>query len=141
MIVKSEIVVRYQETDQMGIVHHSVYPIWYEVSRAEFCRQIGMPYSQMEKAGLMTPIYEVSSKYRAPARYEDVLTVEARLTKVTEYRMEFSYRIFCKDTLIHTGKTIHVFVGSEDFKLTNLKKHFPTIFQLLKDNLTEEEFQ
>ena len=49
MIAKSHIVVRYAETDQMGIVHHSNYPIWYEVARTELIKQMGLTYSEMEQ--------------------------------------------------------------------------------------------
>ena len=141
MISKTQIVVRYQETDQMGIVHHSVYPVWYEVARTDFCRNMGMSYSEMEELGLMTPIYEVHSCYKAPAKYEDVLTVEATLVKISEYRLEFSYRIFKADTLIHTGNTTHVFVNSKDFKLVNVKKHFPKIYDMLKSTMEKRDIK
>lgn len=139
MVSRTEIVVRYQETDQMGIVHHSVYPIWYEVARTEFCQKMGMPYSKMEEAGVMTPIYEVHSHYRSPARYEDVLTVEARVDKISEYRLEFSYRIFQGEILIHTGSTIHVWVDSETFKIINIKKKYPEIFNLIANTMEKEQ--
>ena len=139
MISESKIVVRYAETDKMGIVHHSVYPIWYEVARTEFCQKMGMPYSKMEEAGVMTPIYEVHSHYRSPARYEDVLTVEARVDKISEYRLEFSYRIFQGEILIHTGSTIHVWVDSETFKIINIKKKYPEIFNLIANTMEKEQ--
>ncbi|MBO5409383.1 MAG: acyl-CoA thioesterase [Clostridia bacterium] len=141
MISITQIVVRYQETDQMGIVHHSVYPVWYEVARTDFCRKMGMSYSKMEEVGLMTPIYEVHSCFKAPAKYEDVLTVEAFLNKISEYRLEFFYRIFKDDILIHTGSTTHVFVGKEDFKLLNIKKRFPEIYDMLKNTVEKEKME
>lgn len=71
MIHHTSIVVRYAETDQMGIVHHAVYPVWYEVARTELIRQIGIPYSQMEAMGVMTPLVELKSRYKGVTRYED----------------------------------------------------------------------
>ncbi len=139
MKFKTKITVRYQETDQMGIVHHSVYPVWYEVARSEFCRKMGLAYSEMEKMGIMTPVYEVHSYYKTPATYEDVLIVEAFVETVTPYRLEFCYRIYKDDKLIHTGKTVHVWVDSKQFKPMNMKKHFPEVLKMLENTIEKED--
>ena len=75
MISKSTIVVRYAETDQMGIAHHSEYPVWYEVARTNLIKCIGLTYTQMEQMGVMLPLSELTCRYKGAARYEDVLTV------------------------------------------------------------------
>ncbi len=137
MITSSEIVVRYQETDQMGIVHHSVYPVWYEVARTDYCKQMGLRYLEMESMGIMTPIYEVHSHYKSPARYDDILTVQTIVKRLTPYRIEFRYEIFKEDTLIHYGETVHVWVDSKEFKPLNLKKHFPNVYQLIESTMEE----
>ena len=137
MITSSEIVVRYQETDQMGIVHHSVYPVWYEVARTDYCKQMGLRYLEMESMGIMTPIYEVHSHYKSPARYDDVLTVQTIVKRLTPYRIEFRYEIFKEDTLIHYGETVHVWVDSKEFKPLNLKKYFPDVYQLIESTMEE----
>ncbi len=137
----SQIVVRYQETDRMGIVHHSVYPIWYEVARTDFCKKMGVAYSEMEQMGIMTPIYEVHSHYRMPARYDDVLSVEVCLSRLTPYRVEFQYRIFNNADLIHTGSTVHVWVDAKHFKPLHLKKHFPKLYELLENTVEKGEDQ
>lgn len=137
----SQIVVRYQETDRMGIVHHSVYPIWYEVARTDFCKKMGVAYSEMEQMGIMTPIYEVHSHYKMPARYDDVLSVEVCLTRLTPYRVEFQYRIFNCSDLIHIGSTVHVWVDSEHFKPLHLKKNFPKLYELLENTVEKGEDQ
>ena len=137
VITSSEIVVRYQETDQMGIVHHSVYPVWYEVARTDYCKQMGLRYLEMESMGIMTPIYEVHSHYKSPARYDDVLTVQTIVKRLTPYRIEFRYEIFKEDTLIHYGETVHVWVDSKEFKPLNLKKYFPDVYQLIESTMEE----
>ncbi len=139
MISISQITVRYQETDQMGIVHHSVYPIWYEVARTDFCKKMGLPYSEMEKMGIMTPIYEVHAKYKMPARYDDILSVETCLKNLTPYRVEFCYRIYKDGALIHTGETVHVWVDATHFKPLNLKKQFPKVYLMLEKTIENEE--
>ncbi len=139
MITSSEITVRYQETDQMGIVHHSVYPVWYEVARTDFCKQMGLRYSEMEQMGIMTPIYEVHSHYKSPARYDDVLTIQTRLKRLTPYRIEFQYEILKEHQLIHYGETVHVWVDSNEFKPLNLKKVFPKVYELVESTMEKGE--
>lgn len=135
----SEIVVRYQETDQMGIVHHSVYPVWYEVARTDFCKKMGVSYAKMEGMGIMTPIYEVHSHYKMPARYDDILSVEVCLSRLTPYRLEFQYRIIHRETVIHTGSTVHVWVDSSHFKPLNLKKCFPDLYAKMESCIEKGE--
>lgn len=138
MISESKIVVRYQETDQMGIVHHSVYPIWYEVARTDFCAKMGLRYSEMEAMGIMTPLYEVHSYYKMPAKFEDVLTVTAQVCNVSAYRLEFLYIIRKENQVIHTGKTIHVWVDAQKFKPLNMKKHFPNVLDMVEKTIEKE---
>ena len=135
MITSSEITVRYQETDQMGIVHHSVYPIWYEVARTDFCKEMGLRYAEMEEMGIMTPIYEVHSHYKIPARYDEVLTIQTTVKNLTPYRIEFRYEIFKGNQKIHFGETVHVWVDSKTFKPLNLKKYYPEIFALIENTI------
>lgn len=135
MITSTEIVVRYQETDQMGIVHHSVYPVWYEVARTEFCKEMGLAYRKMEEMGIMTPIYEVHSHYKSPARYDDVITVRTVIKRLTPYRVEFGYELFHAGSLIHSGETVHVWVDSKEFKPLNLKKYYPEVYALVESTL------
>lgn len=130
MISQTKITVRYAETDKMGIVHHSVYPIWYEAARTEAIRKIGMTYSALEKNGIMTPLVELNSKYIFPAEYEDVLTINVEIAKLTPARVVFNYQIFKEgiEKPINTGSTVHAWVG-KDLKPINLKKQYPDIFE------------
>ncbi len=130
MISQTKITVRYAETDQMGIVHHSVYPIWYEAARTEAIKKIGMTYSTLEKNGIMTPLVELNSRYILPAEYEDVLTINVDISKLTPARIVFDYQIFKIgiEKPINTGSTIHAWVG-KDLKPINLKKQYPDIFE------------
>lgn len=134
----SSITVRYAETDKMGIVHHSVYPIWYEIARSDFVKKLGMSYSQMEEMGIMTPLIALSCHYRKPASYEDELEVIAYLKNLTPVKLEFYYEIYYQatQTLLNTGSTIHAIVG-ENRKPINLKKQYPAIYQQLNSSIEE----
>lgn len=140
MVHQSEIVVRYAETDQMGIVHHSVYPIWYEVGRTDFCRALGVPYSEMEAMGVMTPLIEMGSRFISPAKYEDLLLLETRLVKLDSVRIKFSYKVYqqADGKLINTGNTTHMWVNSESFQMVQLKKKHPDLYTKLKAAVSEE---
>jgi len=85
--------VRYAETDQMGVVYHSNYFLYFEVGRTDYMRQIGLPYRDMEAAGAHMVVVETSARFRAPARYDDVLVIETRPVQVTAVRVTFEYRI------------------------------------------------
>lgn len=131
---ESKIIVRYQETDKMGIVHHSVYPIWYEVARTDYIKILGITYSKMEALGVMTPIIEVTSKYSMPAYYEDELKIEVQVIKITPARIVFEYKVYKKglDKPINIGTTMHAWVG-KDMKPINMKKHMPELYIALEN--------
>ncbi len=128
MKTNTEIEVRYAETDQMGIVHHSVYPVWFEMGRSEFSRGMGIPYQQMEKIGLLLPVRELSVTYMSPVRYGDVVTVETQAMKLTPARVVFGYRVMLEGSLAAAGETTHAWVG-RDLRPLNLKKTFPDIYE------------
>ena len=130
MISKSIVNVRYAETDKMGIVHHSVYPIWFELARTDLSKKAGFPYSKMEEAGLMTPLVELNCKYYSPSYYDDELIVTAKVSKLTPARVVFSYEVFRDKNMekpICTGYTVHAIV-SKEMKPINTKKVFPEIY-------------
>jgi acyl-CoA thioester hydrolase len=114
MISKSYITVRYAETDQMGIVHHSVYPVWFEVARTDFVKKLGMHYSQMEKAGIFLPLAELQCKFISPTYYEDELVVEASIQELTGARIQFAYTVYRKgeDKPVATGSTVHAWTDA-----------------------------
>lgn len=134
MISETKIVVRYAETDRMGIVHHSVYPIWYEAARTEAIKKIGMSYSNLEKNGIMTPLVELNCRYISPAEYEDVLRIEVEISKLTPARVVFNYKVYKvgAEKPINTGSTTHAWVG-KDLKPINLKKQYPDIFEKVSE--------
>lgn len=133
MVSKSVVQVRYAETDKMGIVHHSVYPIWYEIARTDLSKKAGFSYSQMEKVGLMTPLIGLQCKYISPAYYDDELVVTATVSKLSPVRIEFSYEVYKDEKLINIGSTTHAIVD-KNMKPINSKKLYPEIYKVL-DNM------
>ncbi len=85
--------VRYGETDQMGIVYHANYISYFEIGRTECMRRLGVTYAEMEKEGFRLAVVEVSARYVRSARYDEVLTIETRLTDASAVRLRFDYRV------------------------------------------------
>lgn len=107
--------VRYPETDQMGVVHHSHYLVWFEIGRTELMRDAGFAYAEMEKAGVRMPVVEAHCRYLRPARYDETLTVETRLEAVRRASVRFEYRVTRAGdgTLVATGSTRHAATDAE----------------------------
>lgn len=105
----------YGDTDTMGIVYHANYLRWFEIGRTELFRHLGMPYREIEARGLMLPVSEVKCKYHTPARYDDVLVIEATLNTAFRAGMQFDYAITSEDGAVThtTGYTRHAFVNDQ----------------------------
>jgi acyl-CoA thioester hydrolase len=89
----SELRVRYAETDQMGVAHHANYLVWCEAARTDHMRNLGVSYRDLEDGGLRLPVVEATLRYRAPARYDDVLAVECWIRETSSRRVVFGYVI------------------------------------------------
>lgn len=117
-----EVRVRYAETDQMGIVHHSNYLVWFELGRSEFCRARGFSYRDMEeKDNAFLVVAEVYCRYKSPAFYEDVLTVRTSVGEVRSRSIRFVYEIIRQsdEILLAEGETLHL-VTDENKKVRSL---------------------
>ena len=110
----TQIRVRYKDTDQMGIMHHSNYVVLYETARTEWLREMGLTYAEMEHRGVMMPIVEVNIKYRQPAYYDELISVTASVDELPMARMNFKYEIRGEDGReIATGSTTLGFIDSQ----------------------------
>jgi acyl-CoA thioester hydrolase len=129
-VSEARVRVRYAETDQMGVVYHSNYLIWFEVGRVELIRQMGLNYKQMEEEeGCGISVVDVHARYRAPARYDDELVIETRLLAARGAVVKFGYRILRVNdgALLCEGETMHVCVG-KDMKKTCLPPKYAERF-------------
>ena len=90
--------VRYGETDQMGVVYHAEYFVWFDMGRTELIRSLGVPYVDIERAGVALAVAEASVRYHAPARYDDLIHVETRVARVASRVIDFDYVVTRADT-------------------------------------------
>ena len=108
---ETEIRVRYAETDQMGIVHHSNYYVWFELGRSELCRAKGFSYRDMEaKDGALLVVTESNCRYKSAAFYDDFLTIRTNVEKIRSRSIVFAYEIYRAedDKILAVGKTLHI---------------------------------
>src|ERR1700734_2927270 len=92
-VAETRVRVRYAETDQMGVVYHANYLVWFEVGRVEYMRMHGLNYKQLEEEGCMIAVVEATMKFRAPAKYDDEVVVETKLLVARGAIIRFGYRI------------------------------------------------
>ncbi len=136
----SEITVRYAETDCMGVVHHAVYPIWFEIARTDYIKSVGMSYSDMEKSGVMLPVTGISCRYHLPAKYDDTLIVKATVSRFTPARIEFYYCVTRKgeEQILCEGTSSHGFVDAESFRPLNFKKAMPELYERMEQEYKKD---
>jgi len=91
---RTQVTVRYAETDMMGIVYHANYLPWFEIGRTQLLKELGLPYRQLETDGYRLPVLEISAKYARPALYDDVLTIVTYLREKPLLRIRLDYEIF-----------------------------------------------
>lgn len=107
--------VRYAETDQMGVVYHANFLVWFEVGRVELMRALGIEYKRMEADDdCHIVVAEVNCRYHHPARYDEVLRIRTRIAESRNRIVKFSYEVF-RDSdgqLLATGGSTHVICGS-----------------------------
>lgn len=107
--------VRYAETDQMGVAWHGQYFAWFEVGRTDLLRERGCTYRELEADGLRLPVIDAAAKYLRPARYDDLLEVRTRLSRLGGARVEFEYEVRRQgeEPPLATGSTAHAAVDPE----------------------------
>ena len=111
--VQTELRVRYSETDQMGIVYHAHYLVWFEIGRTEWCRAAGLPYAEMERSGLFIPVTRVACAFRRRSSYDDPIRVVTRMTELSSRGCVFAYEVRSPaGDVLAEGSTRHVFMDA-----------------------------
>ena len=108
--ISIDVEVRYAETDQMGVVHHSNYVVWFELARTRLCATTGWHYADIEKLGYLLMVTAVEVCYRRPARYGQTIQVACRLARLASRGLTFAYDVAHNGELLATGQTEHIWV-------------------------------
>lgn len=110
---RSQITVRYAETDMMGVVYHGSYLPWFEVGRTQLLRECGVVYRDLEEKGYRLPVIELGCRYLRPARYDDVVTIVTTVRERPLVRIRLDYEVMRGDELLVTGFTVHTFINHQ----------------------------
>lgn len=123
---------RYAETDQMGIIHHSNYAVWFEAGRTDFLKKLGISNTEIEAKGVILPLYEMHCKFKAPAKYEDEIIVITSLKQISRVRLCFSYQVVnaVDHKLLATGETMHAWTD-KTLKPINADKIISGIYSVI----------
>ncbi len=123
---ETEVRVRYAETDQMGIVHHASYLVWFEVGRSDLCRDKGFSYKEMEdQDNALMVVAETYCRYKSPTYYEDVLTIRTKVGEMRSRSLRFYYEVHraTDGVLVAEGETLHI-VTDKDRKVISLPAYY-----------------
>ena len=122
--------VRYQETDRMGIVYHANYLSYFELGRVEWLRNKGLDYARLEDSGVLLPVVNVSVSYKAPARYDQLLSVETELVKIGGASLVFQNKIYDENKrLLVEGAVTLVATDSSSFKPIKIPSSLLSLIQ------------
>jgi acyl-CoA thioester hydrolase len=101
------------DTDQLGVVYYANYLRYFEAARAEFLRSLGKSQGDLDAWGVALPVAEVHCNYRKPARYEDLLAIDVRVTKLGGASMRFDYEVRRGNEVLADGYTLHACIGKD----------------------------
>lgn len=113
----TKILPRYAETDQMGVIHHANYLIYLEQARLDWLDALGFSYDEMEKNGVILPVFNITIDYKKPLRLSDVITVSCKLFQPPSTRVIFNYEVVNSDNhLCATAQVTLVFTDATTFR-------------------------
>lgn len=148
MWLMHKIRVRYQETDQMGVVYHANYLNWFELGRTEWIRAQGISYRSLEEEGLLLPVIQLDTKFISPARYDEMIRIYTRLKSFGGLRVSFEVQICrCPEDghagdpvmtpqapvgeLLVQGTTHHAWLN-RSWKPVRIDRAYPKLYAMMK---------
>lgn len=123
--VESRTRVRYKDTDQMGIAHHSNYVVWFEVGRTDLCREAGLTYREIEQNGYLLVVVEINCRYRTPFGYDEEVLIRTAIEEAGSRSMRFRYELLSADAseIRATGSSHHYWLDSKSRKPVVAPQH------------------
>jgi acyl-CoA thioester hydrolase len=135
-MTETTIEVRYPDLDAMGIVHHAVYPIWYEMARMELLKQAGFPWAIQHEKGIDPVMVNLNLDYAAPVTYPSTVTIRSKIIQAEPKKLKIRYECFVGDTCVNRATSFHIWCRS--MKSLDLAQAEPAIYQGIVSALEEE---
>ena len=128
---------RFPDCDQMGIVHHAVYPIWYEMGRMDFFEKCGFAFTPTRALGIDPAMVSLELNYGMPVRYPQAVTLRTYCTLLQGKKIGFRYEIVADgiDKPVATAKSFHIWV--KDGKSVNIEEAAPEMFAAYAPHVEE----
>ena len=145
MQVRTPITVRYGETDMMGVVYHANYLLYFEDARVDYVEAVAMPYSEIEEAGYMCPIYAVDMAYGTPLRYGEKAFVVTTVSHMRPTRIVYHQRVFREDMDPEVDKPLvdayitACMVERENFRPVSFKRELPELYAKYQEAMEPED--
>ena len=131
-MIQSEVKIRvlYAHTDKMGIVNNGRYLEYFEAGRNTLLRELGYPYTELEKINFGLPVIEAHAKYIDTAKYDDIVVIRAMLKELPGVKVKIEYELFVEEKLIVTGYTVHAFIKLDMMKPVRPPEDFMKIVKM-----------
>ena len=127
---KTQLRVRYAETDKMAVVYHANYAQYFEVARTEMFRELGLTYATMEANGIMLPLVDLYCRYHRPAHYDELLTIEVTVEEMPAVKIKFNYKIYNEQNeLLTDGYTTLVFIDMKTNRPTRMPENIKQVVE------------
>ncbi|MDM5316381.1 thioesterase family protein [Fictibacillus sp. b24] len=124
--VKTSVDVRYAETDQMGVVYHANYLVWFEIGRTKLIEHLGFKYADMEAQGILSPVTDIQASYKKPLTYGQKAIIKTAIKEYSGIKVVYLYEIYNEENVLCvTGESTHVCVRKDNFRPISIKKYFP----------------
>lgn len=125
-ITETEIAVRYAETDKMGVVYHANYLIWFEVARTDFIEKAGFSYAEMEEAGVISPVIDITLQYKDSITYPEKVVVKTWIESYSKLRTVYAYEVVKENgSIAATGTTTQIVIKRGTNRPLRLDRFFP----------------
>lgn len=137
--VENKVEVRYQETDQMGVVYHANYLVWFEIGRNNYVKSLGLQYTDLEGLGYYSPVIDINIHYKKPLTYGQTATVKTSLKSYDGIRTVYSYEIFDEQgQLAVSGNSTHVVVRQDNFTPVLMRRVYPHWHQAFVSQVSKD---
>lgn len=137
--VENKVEVRYQETDQMGVVYHANYLVWFEIGRTNYVKSLGLQYTDLEGLGYYSPVIDINIHYKKPLTYGQTATVKTSLKSYDGIRTVYSYEIFDEQgQLAVSGNSTHVVVRQDNFTPVLMRRVYPHWHQAFVNQVSKD---
>lgn len=138
MISETMIDVRYPDCDPMGIVHHAVYPVWYEIARMDYFGKLGFGYAAMHEKGIDPPMVDLHVMYKASVTYPGSVVIRTKATFAAPKKLRLHYETRFNGALVNVCDSFHIWTGPNG-KSLDMEKNLPEVYEKLLAALEAEE--